>query len=204
MQQHFNQQPDIDLAISVLQQGKVIVFPTDTVYGLGGDPRSESAIHAVFKLKNRCYNTALPILIPSLEHLSHWIDPKYLTKKLLALAAEFWPGSLTIVVKKAQHVSDLLTAGQDTIALRVPNQPLMLDLLQQFNSAIIGTSANKSGEPSLTNYQQAKQVFGDQEVLIIDGGQCNFGVESTIVSLVDDLKILRTGAISRAKLVKYL
>ena len=198
------QDQQLQLAVQLLRQDRVIAFPTDTVYGLGGDPRSELAIRRVFELKNRSYTTPLPILIPSIEHLAYWVDLKCITDKLLALANAFWPGGLTIVANKASHVSEFLTAGQATIAVRMPNHPLIQQLLHKFNSAIIGTSANQSGQPSLTDHHQVQQAFDNQEVLVLNGHPCSVGVESTIVLVTNEIKILRLGAISASQLQSYL
>ena len=189
----------ISIAIDLLKQGKPIVFPTDTVYGLGGDALSEQAILSVFELKNRSITQALPVLLPDIGHIYNWVDREHLNKyslnkKLFNLIEKFWPGPLTIVVKKAITVSNLLTANQDTIAIRVPNNPITLKLLKNFNSGIIGTSANKSGFKSARTVQEVQDQFGEK-VFVLDGGVCNIGVESTIVSLVDVPVILREGAI---------
>ena len=196
----------IDLAIKLLQQEQAIAFPTDTLYGLGADPYSEKAIDKVFALKGRSYEQALPILLPNIEDMFNWIDQAGLSKvqsqKIFDLAEKFWPGPLTIVTKKSKKVSNLLTANQDTIALRIPNHPLALELLKAFNSAIIGTSANKSGEPSLTTAQEVINIFGEN-LFVLDGGKCPLGIGSTIISIMEQVKILRVGAISLEELSNY-
>lgn len=203
------QMEQIAIAVDLLKQGKIIAFPTDTVYGIGGDPLNEQAILSIFKLKSRSNTQALPVLLPDLEHIYPWIDLDYLNKlnltsKLFDLLANFWPGALTVVVKKAKHVSHLLTANQDTIALRVPNHPITLALLKAFNSGIIGTSANKSGDFSAINSKQVQSAFGDK-LFVLDGDICVIGKESTIISFLDHkISILRQGVIDFKKLEYYI
>ena len=193
----------ITTAVKLLQQGKLIAFPTDTVYGIGGDAKCKQAIGSVFSLKNRPTTQALPVLLPNLQHIYHWVHKDSLIPELFLLAEIFWPGPLTIVVKKASTVPNLLTADQDTIAIRVPNHPITLELLKNFNSGIIGSSANKFGQTSAKTCAQVKNTFGD-ELFVLDGGVCNIGIESTIISLVADPVILREGAIQAVQLKKYL
>ena len=198
----------ISIAVDLLKQGKPIAFPTDTVYALGGDPNSEQAIRSIFALKKRAITQALPVLLPDLGHIYHWIDKESINNNnlkstLCCLIENFWPGALTIIAKKATTVSNLLTAGSGAVAIRIPNHLLTLQLLKEFNSGIIGTSANQSGQASATNYHQVKTAF-DQELFILDGGRCNGGVESTIIELIDRPKIIRQGAIPVEQLAQYL
>ncbi len=187
-------------AVDLLRQGRLVVFPTDTVYGLGADATCEAAILSVFALKKRSLGCPLIVHIPNIKHLSEWVDPEYLKRdELFVLAEKFWPGPLTIVVKKAAKVSNVMTSGQNTIAIRIPNHPIALELLKNFNSGIVGTSANLSDHNSPTTFEQVFNVFGDQ-VFMLDGGPCNFGIESTIVSLVEKPVILRQGVISLEEL----
>lgn len=198
----------ISIAVDLLKQGKPIAFPTDTVYALGGDPSSEQAIRSIFALKKRAITQALPVLLPDLGHIYNWIDKDSINDNnlkitLFSLIENFWPGALTIIAKKATTVSNLLTAGSDAVAIRIPNHPLTLQLLKEFNSGIIGTSANQSGQPSATNYHQVKAAF-DEELFVLDGGRCNGGIESTIIALIDCPRIIRQGAIPVDLLAKFL
>ncbi len=198
----------IEIAVNLLKQGKPVLFPTDTVYGLGADATSTAAIRSIFQLKNRPTTQALPVLLPDIQHIYHWIDEDSLNScglktKLFNLVENFWPGPLTIVVKKSSKVSNLLTAGKDSIAIRIPNHPVTLELLKNFNSGIIGSSANKSGDASSKNFLQAQNAF-DNKLFVLDGGECNIGTESTIVSLIDTPIIIRHGAITANKLANYL
>ena len=220
----------INKAVKLLKQGQPIAFPTDTVYGLGSDPNCESAIKQIFILKERSFSQPLPILLPDVKEVYNWVDFRALRRSQLEklfwqLAEKFWPGALTIVARKKNTVSDLLTANTDAIAIRIPNHPVILSLLQAFNSAIIGTSANKSSMPSAVNSKQVKEIFGSN-LFVIDDDRNNSGSDSssnssgygdykisnnsnnykkiqqlgsTIVSLIgpDAPKIIRHGAISK-------
>lgn len=203
------QQNKISIAIDKLNKGELIIFPTDTLYALGADPRNDQAINKVFAFKGRAHTQALPVLLAKPEELNDWIDQDNLNvlglnQILWDLVGAFWPGSLTIVVKKSKNVSNLLTANQDNIALRIPNHPLALELLTAFGSGIIGTSANKSGKPNLIDYQAISKTFAKDIYLLSDDQQPLLGVGSTIVSLVGgECKILREGAISRETLKRY-
>lgn len=220
----------INIAVSLLHQGKPIAFPTDTVYGLGADPRCEAAIKSIFILKGRSFTQPLPILLHDTTQVDDWIDFSALRKSNLEalfwkLATCFWPGALTIVAKKNPTVSNLLTANTDAIAVRIPNHTLALSLLKAFGFAIIGTSANKSNMPSATSAQQVTEIFGkrlfvlDTDRYDKDGDSKNQTVNltnnrgkfqaacyagSTIVSLVDVPKIIRYGVIPKEQLQDYL
>lgn len=193
----------IQQAIQLLRKGELIVFPTDTVYGLGADASNEQAVLQVFAVKKRHYSCPLIVHIPNLDHLGFWVDLESLDEKFFKLAKNFWPGALTIVVKKSKTVSNLITSGQDSIGLRIPNHPVALELLSGFNSGIVGTSANISGDNSLVSFEQAQQMFNNK-LFILSGGRCNQGVESTIISLVENPIILRQGAISAERIFQCL
>lgn len=202
------EQTEIATAKLLLQQGEVVAFPTDTLYALGGNANSITAIAKVFEIKGRSYNQALPVLLPKAKDLFLWADEVSLNlngmrSNLMNLVDNFWPGPLTIVVKKAHIVPNLLAAHKDTIALRVPNHPVALKLLQEFNSGIIGTSANKSGEMPLNDPKQIKKNLGES-LFVLTGAEPPMGVRSTIIAVTDEIKILREGAIPVEKLKLYL
>lgn len=190
---------NIQQAVNLLKQGQLVIFPTDTVYGLGADARNEQAIWRVFEFKKRSKHLPLIVHIPSVEHVAFWADLDSLDVRFFNLANSFWPGSLTIVVKKAHKVSELLTGGKDTIGLRIPKHPVALELLRSFDSGIVGTSANISGENSVSSGEQAIQQFNNQ-VFILNGGVNKQGIASTIISLVNTPTILRTGSITEKQI----
>ncbi len=195
----------ISIAVDLLQQGELVAFPTDTVYGLGADAVNEQAILKVFKLKQRSLNLPLIVHIPNIDHLSIWADCHKLQPDVFKLIETFWPGPVTVVVKKAAEVSSLITAGQDSIALRIPNHPIALELLKNFNSGIVGTSANLSGHNSLISSTQVIKEFNNNVFVLEEEGYIGeFGVESTIVSLVEEPMVLRQGAVTVAQLKSCL
>jgi L-threonylcarbamoyladenylate synthase len=188
-------------AVELLRQGNLVAFPTDTVYGLGADARNEQAILKVFELKQRPFDRPLIVHIPNLEHLAIWANADYLKQDVFKLVEIFWPGPLTIVVKKSSLVSDLITAGQDNIAIRIPNHPIALELLKTFDSGIVGTSANLSGNISNVTGKQVAEEFNNIFILDDCGAGCSkTGVGSTIISLVAQPVILRQGAIKTEQL----
>lgn len=194
----------IEQAVKLLREGAVIAVPTETVYGLAADARNESAILRIFELKGRPPSLPLAVLIESDKMLSRFArdipDEAYL------LAKHFWPGPLTIVLKKLPQISAILTAGKDTIGLRSPNHPLIQTILHEFGGGLAAPSANLFGEKNPTTAREVEKVFGDKLALIVDGGSCSIGIESTIVDLSCSpcFKILRIGAISQKEIERIL
>ena len=193
---------DIDAAVAALRAGELVAFPTETVYGLGADASNPEALRNVFALKGRPATHPLILHLPSVACLSEWaID---VPPHALRLAARFWPGPLTLVLRRAAHVSPVLTGGQDTLAVRVPAHPVALALLAAFGGGIAAPSANRYGRVSPTRAEHVREEF-PEGLLVLEGGDCEFGVESTIVSLVGDApQLLRPGAISREEIEKVL
>ena len=189
----------VEHAIEILKKGGLVAFPTDTVYGLGANSGDEKAVAKVYQAKMRPRHLPLPLL------LSHVSQMEGLARDIpdLAwlLAERFLPGGLSLVLHKAPSVSSLITAGSEKIALRVPDHPVPIALIEGLGAPIIGTSANVTGAPSPLTAQEAAQQMGDRVDLIIDGGRCPGGVESTVVDLTGDVpRILREGAISRREI----
>jgi L-threonylcarbamoyladenylate synthase len=182
--------------VDILRSGGLVAFPTETVYGLGADAINERAVQKVFEAKGRPSKNPLIVHIASLE-VSH----KYtstLPGKGLQLARKYWPGPLTLIVDKKEIVPDIVTAGLDKVALRVPNHPVTLELLKNFKGGIVGPSANISGRPSPTTAEHVYNDLDGKIDLIIDAGPTTIGVESTILDVtVDPPVILRIGGLSR-------
>lgn len=181
-------------ACQALSRGQLVAFPTETVYGLGADASNADALKKLFQTKGR------PSTHPVIVHLSDGEDAKKwcaeFPESAVILSKVFWPGPLTLVLKKARHVLDLVTGGQDTVALRVPSHPLAQSLLQEFGSGIAAPSANKFGRLSPTSAEDVRNEFGDEIAMVLDGGQCEVGIESTIVDLTgEEPRILRPGMI---------
>lgn len=183
----------LNKGIQILKRGGVIAFPTDTVYGLGADAFNPRAVERIYEIKKRPRHLPLPLLIGNVEQLAV-LAVKPLPEIALFLARRFWPGGLTLVVPKAAHLPGYL--GNINIAVRVPAHPICLALIQAINNPLIGTSANISGTPSMVTAGEVKQQLGNEVDLIIDGGRCPGGSESTVVDVTGTgAVILRHGII---------
>jgi len=188
----------VEQGISILKRGGVVAFPTDTVYGLGAGIGIDSAVERVYRIKGRPSSRALPLILADLyqfEKVAREVTP---TARLLA--DNFWPGPLTLVLLKSDSVSDIITGGSETVAVRIPAHPIPVALARGVGTAVVGTSANLSGQPSALTAAEARAQLGDKADLIING-ECPGGKESTIVDLTGETPvILRQGAISREEL----
>lgn len=197
--------PEIEVimkAANVVKSGGVIVYPTDTVYGLGADPLNERAVLRVFKVKERSLSKPLPVLISNL-HVGRSFGE--FNDRALKLAKRFWPGPLTIVVRKKEHIPSIITGGREGIGLRIPNYKVTLKLIELCGGAIIGTSANKSGFKASKSAEEALRILNGKVDLILDAGPSPGGVPSTIVDITQDVvKITRIGPISPQEIEKTL
>jgi L-threonylcarbamoyladenylate synthase len=183
------------LAKSILEMDGVIGFPTETVYGLAGNAFSEKAIFSIFDLKKRPLNNPLIVHIGSIHQLEGIV--REIPPKAIKLINQFWPGPLTLLLKKSAKISDLVTAGQDTVAVRIPNHTLALDLLNSIDFPLVAPSANPYQSISPTAPEHVESYFGNEIPLILDGGPCNKGLESTIVGFEGDQVIVyRLGALT--------
>lgn len=187
--------------VEILVAGGLVAYPTDTVYGLGAVFDNNTAVEKVFEVKSRPLNSPLPLLLADISWLEKYA--KTITPSARKLAAAFSPGALTLVLEKSPGVSDLISGGQNTVALRVPGHPVILSLIKSIGKPITGTSANLSGKPSALTAEEVKKQIGDRIDYIIDGGKCPGGVESTIIDATGDIPILlRHGAIKTAEIQK--
>jgi L-threonylcarbamoyladenylate synthase len=192
-------QDEIDQAVEALRDGEVVAFPTETVYGLGADASNPDAVRKIFELKGR------PATHPLIVHIEH---PRALERWALnvppaaaALVEKFWPGPLTLILRRAPAVDLAITGGQDTVAVRVPGHPVAQQLLRAFGSGIAAPSANRYGRISPTRPEHVRDEFGDDVRIVLDGGDCKIGLESTIVSCVDTVpRILRPGSLTLTQL----
>jgi len=186
-------------ASELLKQGEIVAIPTETVYGLAANALDDEAIKKIFTAKGRPSDNPLIVHIYNADQVS--LLAKYVKKKAKILMDEFWPGPLTLVMKKKKIVSDVVTAGLDTVAIRMPQHPVAYSILQESELPLAAPSANISGKPSPTS---ADQVFDDMDgkiPVIVDGGTCEIGLESTVVDVsVEPPCILRPGAITRKML----
>ena len=185
----------ISEAVAILRRGGLVAFPTETVYGLGADARNPAAVARLYTVKGRPPGHPVIVHLGDPRQLSDWA--REIPPTARTLADRFWPGPLTLVLKRAPNVGDYLTGGQDTIGLRVPGHPVALELLRRFGGAIAAPSANKFGRVSPTTAQHVRADLDGEVDLILDGGPCEVGIESTIVDLSRDGPVLlRPGRIS--------
>ncbi len=191
-------------AIEALKKGNCIGIPTETVYGLAADATSPEAVAKIFLSKGRPTFNPLIVHGSSLDALRAYAEFSPLA---YSLATAFWPGPLTLVLPKYDTIPDIVTAGHDTVALRVPNHPLALELLRALPFPLAAPSANRSGRISPTSAQHVLEEFFDQEIGVLDGGSCAIGLESTVLYLPKDPSlpptILRPGGISRNVLESF-
>ncbi|HQN64704.1 MAG TPA: L-threonylcarbamoyladenylate synthase [Methylophilus sp.] len=187
---------DLPTAISKLKAGEVVAIPTETVYGLAADASNDNALEQIYAIKQRPANNPLIVHIADISHINDWAAE--FTPLAERLAQAFWPGPLTLVLPAKAHVSSLLRANQPTVALRVPDHPLTLQLLKQSGLALAAPSANKFTQLSPTTAAHVQAGLGDA-LPVLDGGPCQIGIESTIVAVQgNDWQMLRPGMISAA------
>ena len=190
----------LQLAIEILKRGGVIAFPTDTVYGLGADPYNEQAVERIFTIKNRPKNLRLPLLLADVSDLTNVASK--VPEIAWQLAEHFLPGGLTLVLQKSPWIPNTQTAGSDTIAVRIPNNPIAIALIRGLGKPLIGTSANISGMPSAITADEVRDQLGEEIDSIVDGGRCPGTIESTVIDVSGDIPtIIREGAISLEEIV---
>ncbi|HXQ30626.1 MAG TPA: L-threonylcarbamoyladenylate synthase [Steroidobacteraceae bacterium] len=185
---------EIGRAVSALKAGELVAFPTETVYGLGADARNADAVRRIYTLKGRPPGHPLIVHLASGAELGAWA--RSVPQAARRLAERFWPGPLTLILPRAAGVLDELTGGQPTIALRVPSHPLAHRLLAAFGDGIAAPSANRYGRVSPTTAAHVREEFGAALPIVLDGGASSVGLESTIVSCLDELLLLRPGGIT--------
>ena len=183
-------------AVTVLRGGGLVAYPSDTVYGLGAAASDERAVARVFAVKGRDAEKAISLLLADAADLAPLCaEVPFLTR---VLAQRYWPGPLTLVLRRSPAYQSAALGGGDSVAVRVPDHPFLRELIRALGEPITGTSANRSGRPACRSAQEAEQELGDAVDLVIDGGPSGVGPESTVVSLTGSLAVvLREGAISR-------
>ncbi|MBA2483731.1 MAG: threonylcarbamoyl-AMP synthase [Nitrosomonas sp.] len=189
-------QRHIVAAVRQLQEGGTVVFPTETVYGLGADISIPSAVNQIFEIKRRPKNHPLIVHFGLASQLQHWAQE--IPESAWKLATNFWPGPLTLILKRSEHIPPDVTGGQNTVGLRIPNHPVALALLHALGAetALAAPSANRFGRISPTTAAHAKDELGQSVSMILDGGPCQVGLESTIVSFINETAtVLRPGGI---------
>jgi L-threonylcarbamoyladenylate synthase len=186
---------DIIQAKQLLEQGKLVAIPTETVYGLAGNALNPDAVLSIFKTKNRPSFDPLIVHTDSIEKIERWV--KKIPTPLKTLASQVWPGPLTILLPKKEIIPDLVTAGLESVAIRIPNHPLTLSLLQSLDFPLAAPSANPFCYISPTQAEHVNQQLGGLIPYILDGGACQIGIESTIVAWENNqLHVLRLGGLS--------
>jgi L-threonylcarbamoyladenylate synthase len=192
-------QLEIENAVQALRDGELVAFPTETVYGLGANAQNPAAVRRVFEAKGRPPNHPVIVHLDSPRFLHRWV--REVPEAANRLAESFWPGALTMVMPRAPQVHDVITGGQDTIAIRVPAHPMAQQLLTAFGGGIAAPSANRYGRLSPTRAEHVREEFGEALRVILDGGECQIGLESTIVSFEgEQVRLLRPGSVTAAQL----
>ena len=187
-------------AFKIIQKGSLIVYPTDTVYGLGCNPFNKKAVKKIFKVKDRKYTEALPVLVSSLKE-AHRLA--YFPKIADKIVDTFWPGPITVILKREDTAPNFLGGNPRLIGLRMPDHSLTLKLTDLCGGTLIGTSANRSGIKPARSAAEAEKQLGKNVELILDGGRAPSEKSSTIINLSQEkLKILRTGPITKNQLPK--
>jgi L-threonylcarbamoyladenylate synthase len=198
-----NIQQQIKKGIKILRQGGVIAFPTDTVYGLGAGAYIESAVARIYDVKKRSRDVALPLLLSDVSQI-HEVA-REVRPYAWHLIKAFMPGALTIIVYRSKAVKDIVTSGGDSVAIRIPDHPVVKALIEGCGMPVVGTSANLSGHPTCSTVAEVRQDLGDTVDLIIDTVPPPQGIESTVVDVTQEVAIiLREGAIKKADIAKIV
>jgi len=190
---------ELATAVQALRDGEPVAFPTETVYGLGAHAGYPAALRRIFELKGRPTTHPLIVHIDNARYLTRWA--REVPEAAAKLAERFWPGPLTLVLPRAENVHRLVTGGQDTVAVRVPAHPMAQQLLTAFGGGIAAPSANRYGRISPTRAEHVREEFGAEVRVVLDGGDCKLGLESTIVACLDgQVQLLRPGSVTLSQL----
>ena len=194
---------DIERAVALLRAGKLVAFPTETVYGLGADAASGSAMRRLYEVKGRPAEHPVIVHFASADEAFRWA--REVPDAARALAQRFWPGPLTLILKRSALAQDFVTGGQDSVGLRVPSHPVARELLKLFGNGIAAPSANRFGHVSPTTARHVREDLGRDVDLVLEGGPTEVGIESTIVDFSSGSPVLlRPGHISKAELEEVL
>jgi len=192
---------EISKIVETLKRGKVIIYPTDTVYGLGVNALDSEAVYKIFRIKKRPLNQALPIAVSGLKMAQSLVN---ITEKAKRLIEAFWPGALTIILEKTSIIPEIVTGGKIGVGLRAPNHPVPLTIVEMLNVPIIATSANIHGEINPVNVNEVSDQLGKIVDLIIDGGMVS-GTPSTIINMLKEPPIIiRKGIITEEMIRKRI
>ena len=192
----------LDEALRLLRQGELVCYPTDTVYGIGAAAGDDAAVRRLFAVKGRPLDKPLPLLIADVGDATRIADVTPLARTLMG---RFWPGGLTIVMRKAERFHSVALAGQETVALRVPDHPLVREIIRLLGEPITGTSANRAGAPAPVSAAEVAFQMDEMVELIIDGGRSRARAESTVIDITAvPPVVLREGAIRRGEVEEVL
>ncbi|MFL2762179.1 MAG: L-threonylcarbamoyladenylate synthase [Dehalococcoidia bacterium] len=195
---------DLDRVANILENGGLIAIPTDTIYGLAVLSSIDSAVEKVFQIKGRSESQALPLLLGSVQQINDYADG--INDDVIGLVNEFWPGSLTLIVKKTRGVSEIVSGGLASVALRLPDHPIPRTISERMNCAITGTSVNRSGEPPFNDAKSIYEEFGDEIDFIVEyPTKKRESQPSTILDVTSEpWVLLREASIPRLKLEEFL
>jgi L-threonylcarbamoyladenylate synthase len=192
-------QAELDAAVQALRDGDLVAFPTETVYGLGANAQNPAAVRKIFEAKGRPTSHPVIVHLDSPRYLHRWV--REVPDAAARLGEKFWPGPLTLVMPRAPQVHDIVTGGQDTVAVRVPSHPMAQQLLTAFGGGIAAPSANRYGRLSPTRAEHVREELGDSVRVILDGGEAQVGLESTIVACDGQtVRLLRPGAVTATQI----
>ena len=189
-----------------IKSGELIIYPTDTVYGLGAIISNEESINNIYFAKSRSFNSPLIALLSSVDKVDEVAEVSVEYRELLnKLAKAFWPGALTVILRKKDYIPEIMVSGGNTIGVRIPNLDLAIKIIDLAGGVLATTSANISGEPSPKSYEELSEAIKSKVNLLIDGGKCKLGEVSTIIDLTKKVpKILRKGAITTEEIEKII
>src|SRR3982751_3979161 len=190
---------ELENAVTALRDGELVAFPTETVYGLGANAQNPAAVRRIFELKERPADHPVIVHLDNPKYLHRWA--RDVPENARKLAARFWPGPLTMVLSRSESVHDVVTGGQDTVAIRVPSHPMAQQLLTAFGGGIAAPSANRYGRLSPTRAEHVRDELGDSVNTILDGGETQIGLESTIITFEGaSVRLLRPGAVTAGQI----
>ena len=193
----------LDAALAALREGKLVAFPTDTVYGVGADPLQPGAVRDLFRVKGRPSDKPIPLLVAHACQIEK--VAREVSSNARRLAHCFWPGPVSLVLPAREEIPSEVTARGDTVALRMPDHPVALELIGAFGRPLAVTSANRSGEPSPVTAEQVVAQLGGRIALVLDGGACPGGRPSTVLTLVTEPpQLLRTGPVAWDEIARCL
>ncbi len=198
---------DIDLdkiKREIAEENALIVYPTDTVYGVGGSMYSIEAIEKIYAAKEREFTSPLIALVSDVNRVQEIAHMGENREKIEKLMKEFWPGALTIILDKKDSVPARMVSGGTSVGVRMPNHPIALDIIEACGGILPTTSANISGEPSPKNHTEVSDSFKSRVEIVVEGGDCPVGIESTILDMRGEPKILRAGGISKEELEEVI